>query len=118
MSFSNFLEGAVERVNGAVAAMIIGVDGMTVEEHTTEQLLDIESLSAESSQVIRDVSMAAETLRLGEASEFTIASDLCGIIMRKINREYYVALVIKPGGNFGKGRFVLRTMVPKIVGEF
>jgi hypothetical protein len=38
--------------------------------------------------------------------------------MRKINNEYYLALVIKPEGNYGKGRFVLKTAVPKIEGEF
>jgi len=38
--------------------------------------------------------------------------------MRKINDEYYIAVVIKPEGNFGKGRFVLKTTVPKIESEF
>jgi hypothetical protein len=38
--------------------------------------------------------------------------------MRKINAEYYLALVIKPEGNYGKGRFILRTAIPKLIGEF
>ena len=57
-------------------------------------------------------------LGLGEAGEFSILSDLCGIIMRKINSEYYLALIIRPDGNYGKGRFILRTMVARLEKEF
>jgi len=38
--------------------------------------------------------------------------------MHQINPEYYLALVITPDGNYGKGRFILRTSIPRITGEF
>ncbi len=118
MSFSETLKEAVGRVDGAVAALIIGADGITVEEYAAEKLLDLTDLGAETSQMIKDITLAAETLRLGEAKEFSIISDLCGIIMRKINSDYYFGLVIRPDGNYGKGRFVLKSIVPRIEGEF
>ena len=68
--------------------------------------------------MIRDIHLAADNLSLGEAREFSIISDRCGIIMRKINSEYYLALVIKPEGNYGKGRFILKTAIPKLEAEF
>lgn len=118
MSFSEVLKEAVNRVDGAVSAMIIGIDGMTVEQYTKKKILSLEDLSAESSQMMKDIANASENLGLGEAKEFSIISDLCGIIMRKINAEYYLALIILPEGNYGKGRFVLRSVVPKIENEF
>lgn len=118
MSFSQYLKDTVERVDGAVSAMIIGIDGMPVEEFTREKLINLEDLSAESSQMMKDISNASVNLRMGEAKEFSIVSDLCGIIMRKINEEYYFALIIKPDGNYGKGRFVLRSMIPELLKEF
>lgn len=118
MSFSEILKETVNRVDGAVSAMIIGTDGMPVEEYALEKLLSLDDLSAEASQMIRDIGVASENLGLGEAREFSIISDLCGIIMRKINSEYYLALIIKPDGNYGKGRFVLKSVVPKILEEF
>jgi predicted regulator of Ras-like GTPase activity (Roadblock/LC7/MglB family) len=118
MSFTETLKEAVGRVDGAVSAMIIGLDGITVEEYTTKKLLNLDDLSAESSQMMRDIATAAENLGLGEAKEFSIISDLCGIVMRKINAEYYMALVITPEGNYGKGRFVLRQLIPRIEDEF
>lgn len=118
MSFSEVLKDTVDRVDGAVSAMIIASDGISVEEYAQEKLVDMTGLSAEASAMIRDIGLAAENLGLGEAREFSIISDRCGIIMRKINSDYYLALVIKPDGNYGKGRFILKTAVPRLEGEF
>jgi predicted regulator of Ras-like GTPase activity (Roadblock/LC7/MglB family) len=118
MSFLEILKDTVNQVDGAVAAMIIGTDGISVQEYVSEKLVDLSDLSAEASQMIKDINLAADNLGLGEAKEFSIISDRCGIIMRKINTEYYLALVIKPEGNYGKGRFILRTAIPKLVVEF
>ena len=118
MSFSEVLKETVAKVDGAVSAIIIGTDGIPVQEYLEEKLVDLAGLSAESSAMIKDINLAADNLGLGEAKEFSIISDRCGIIMRKINQDYYLALIIKPDGNYGKGRFVLKTAVPKLVDEF
>jgi predicted regulator of Ras-like GTPase activity (Roadblock/LC7/MglB family) len=118
MSFSEVLKETVEKVDGAVSAMIISTDGISVQEYASEKLVDLTGLSAEASAMIKDISMAADNLGLGEAKEFSIISERCGIIMRKINTNYYLALVIKPEGNYGKGRFILKTAIPKLEEEF
>ncbi|NWF97745.1 MAG: roadblock/LC7 domain-containing protein [Nitrospirae bacterium] len=118
MSFAEVLKETVDKVDGAVSAMIIGSDGITVQEYLTEKLIDLTELSAEASAMIKDINLAALNLGIGEAREFSIISDKCGIIMRKITSDYYLALIIHPDGNYGKGRFVLKTAVPKLAGEF
>jgi predicted regulator of Ras-like GTPase activity (Roadblock/LC7/MglB family) len=118
MNFLEVLKEAVGKVDGAVSAMIIAADGISVQEYTEEKLVDLAGLSAEASSMIKDINLAADNLRLGEAREFSIISDRCGILMRKINPDYYLALVIRPEGNYGKGRFILKTSIPKLEGEF
>lgn len=118
MSFTEVLKDTVHRVDGAVSAMIIASDGIPVQEYVSEKLIDLTGLGAEASAMIRDIGLAADNLGLGEAREFSIISDMCGIIMRRINSEYYFALIIKPEGNYGKARFILKTAIPKIEGEF
>lgn len=118
MSFSEILKDTVEGVDGAFSAMVIGTDGMPVEGYTVQDILNLDEFGAEISQLIMDITVAAENLGLGEAREFSIVSDLCGIIIRRINSEYYLALLITPDGNFGKGRFVLRVAIPRIEEEF
>ena len=118
MNFIEILKDTVDKVDGAVSAMIIASDGIPVQEYASERIIDLTGLGAEASAMIRDIGFAAENLGLGEAREFSIISDMCGIIMRKINNDYYFALIIKPDGNYGKGRFVLKTTIPKIESEF
>jgi predicted regulator of Ras-like GTPase activity (Roadblock/LC7/MglB family) len=118
MSFSETLREAVERVEGAVAAIILASDGIPVEEHVTERLIDFTDLSAEASTLIKDIELASEELHLGEAREFALISERCGIFLRKITEEYYFALVLRPEGNFGKARFILKILIPRIEEEF
>lgn len=118
MSFTEILKETVESVGGAVSAMIIAVDGIPVEVYNIEKLVDADNLGAQASTIIKNVEGAASDLSAGDVREFTFVSDLCGIIMRKINKDYYFALVIKPDGNYGKGRFALKRAVPKIETEF
>ena len=118
MDFLEVLKDTVGRVDGAVSAMIIASDGIPVQEYISEKLIDLTGLGAEASAMIRDIGLAAENLGLGEAREFSIISDTCGIIMRKINSDYYMALVIKPDGNYGKGRYILKAAIPKVEAEF
>ncbi len=118
MNFLEVLKETVGKVDGAVSAMIIASDGISVQEYVQEKLVDLTGLSAEASAMIKDINLAADNLGLGEAKEFSIISDRCGILMRKITPDYYLALVIRPDGNYGKGRFVLKTSIPKLEGEF
>jgi predicted regulator of Ras-like GTPase activity (Roadblock/LC7/MglB family) len=118
MSFQVVLRELVERVDGAVSAMIIGLDGMQVEGYGTEDLLNLDDLGAESSAMIKDINFAAQNLGIGNALEFSITFEKCRVLMRRITPEYYFALVMKPFGNLGKGRFMLKTAIPKIEGEF
>lgn len=118
MSFSAVLKDIVEKVDGALSASIIASDGIPVEEYAVEKFVNLEDLSAEASAMIRDINLAAKNLKLGDAREFSIISERCGIIMRQINPEYYLAMVIRPEGNYGKARFLLKSVVPKIEPEF
>ena len=118
MNFSEVLKDAVESVDGAVSAMIIASDGIPVEEYYSQKLLELSDLGAEASQMIKDVENASRELRIGETREFSIISETCGIILRKIIEGYYFVLVITPEGNYGKGRFILRRAVPMIEKEF
>lgn len=118
MSFIKTLRETVERVDGAVASVIIGSDGITVEGYSSEPSINAEQLGAELSALIREMTMTSDSLGLGIAGEFSVAYEKYFLIVRRITDEYYITLVIKPQGNPGKGRFVLKNAVSKIEKEF
>ena len=39
-------------------------------------------------------------------------------IIRLLGDTYFLALTMTPGGNFGKGRYLMRTAAPKLMAEF
>jgi predicted regulator of Ras-like GTPase activity (Roadblock/LC7/MglB family) len=113
--FAQMLEEAVGRVQGAEAAVLMGFDGILVEMHGKDTDSDIESMSMEFSVLLKDVRKAATLMSAGDANEMTIRTDKLLAVLRVINEEYFVAMMMLPEGNIGKARFVLRTMVPSMV---
>lgn len=118
MSFTEVLKDTVERVDGAVSAMIICSDGIFVEGYAKEDIISPEEFGAESSAILNNISNYMKNLDLGEAKEFSVMSEKYRVIIRRINTEYHLAIVLRTEGNYGKGRFVLRTVIPGIEGEF
>lgn len=114
MSFSTTLKEMVQSVGGAVSAAVIGLDGIPVEDYTVENIVNLDDFVAEASSVISAIKTASGTLNFGEIEEFSISLDKCTLLFRKINIDYYAVLILKPGGNAGKGRFIIRTSVPRL----
>lgn len=118
MSFSETLKDLLDKIKGAELVMICCSDGIPVEHVGGFGTLGPDDLSAESSQIMRDISRAAENLELGVVEETTISTNTCLMALRAITSEYYFAVVMRPGGNIGKARFLLRTTAVKIAYEF
>lgn len=118
MSFSATLKEIVDSVGGAVSAAVIGLDGIPVEDYTIEKMVNLDDFVAEASAVINAIKTASGTLNLGETEEFSISLNKCILLFRRINKDYYIALVLKPGGNTGKGRFVIKTAVSRLEKDF
>lgn len=118
MGFRERLE-EVCAVEGAVAASVMGFDGIAVETvAAADSGLDLESLMVEYAGVLAQVRQAAELLQTGPVSEMSVGTERLTTILRLINRDYFLVLAMRPEGNFGKGRFVLRTAAPRLEAEF
>jgi predicted regulator of Ras-like GTPase activity (Roadblock/LC7/MglB family) len=119
MSFSEVLKGMTGELKGAKGALIVGMDGIIVDEYTAEPAgVDMSSIGAEYGNVLKEIQNASRSLQLGEASEVAVKTDAACLIMRKINEEYFVALLFSPDGNIGKGRFLVRSATRRLVKEF
>lgn len=113
--FKESLQEIVEGTEGAIAGLLMGFDGIAVESWTRgETDLDIQTIGMELSVVLKDIHRAAEQLETGDAREVAIQAERLTTVVRMINPEYFVALALRPEGNFGKGRFLLRLAAPKL----
>jgi len=119
MSFSEVLKGLTGDLKGAKGALIVGMDGIIVDEYSSEQSgVDMSSIGAEYGNVLKEIQKASQSLQFGEANEVAVTTEAVCLIMRKINEEYFVALLLSPDGNIGKGRFLVRSATRRLVAEF
>jgi predicted regulator of Ras-like GTPase activity (Roadblock/LC7/MglB family) len=109
MSFRETLQDIVENVGGGLGAVIMGYDGIPIDEYVQESdALDVELLTAEYAAVLKEIKRTVEVLKSGVLEEVAINTELSTAIFRVINEDFFVVLVMTSDGNFGKGRFLLR----------
>ncbi|HVE87531.1 MAG TPA: hypothetical protein VND93_31955 [Myxococcales bacterium] len=119
MAFLAHLEAVVNQVDGALACSVMGFDGIVVETHQKEEAGDVDLQAAwvEYANMLGQLKGAAEALRTGSITEVTVGSERVVTLMRLVSPEYFLALAMRPEGNYGKGRYVLRVTAPKVKAE-
>jgi len=116
--FKQVLREVVERTEGGIAGLVMGFDGIPVENYVKgDAAFDMETIGMEYSVILTQISKAAGMLEAGAAREVAIQAERMTTIMRMLNEQYFVALAMAPNGNFGKGRFLLRTLTPKLLDD-
>lgn len=124
MSFRDILKSSVEAVDGGLASVVMGFDGISVEEYVVQPTgtdggvpVDVQTLGVEYSSALTEVRRTAEALASGSVQEVAVTTDGALVLLRPVNSEYFVALVLSKDGNFGKGRYVLRRAARAIAQE-
>ena len=118
MSFSEILKEVVTSTEGALGSLIVGLDGIPVEEFAVNRDMDIQAMTVEFSSLLKEIEKGSQSAEIGSTREVTVSADKAMIMLRRLNDEYFFVLIIKPDGNFGKGRFLLRMSVPRLLKEF
>jgi predicted regulator of Ras-like GTPase activity (Roadblock/LC7/MglB family) len=116
--FQESLKRLVKETEGGVAGLLMGFDGIAVDSYSTDGAgVDITTIGMEFSFILTQVRKAAEILEVGGVQEICIKAATLTILIRVVTNEYFVALAIKPEGNLGKGRYLLRIVSPKLSTE-
>lgn len=118
--FKETLQKIVEKTDGALGAVIMGTDGLSVEKffsaEGSEANLDV--AAAEFTSLIRTAARSANDLNLGDVSELIVTSANATFLMRALHKEYFVFLAMRPDGNLGRGRYELRKAELELANEF
>lgn len=118
MPFADILKEMVNGTEGALGALVVGVDGIPVEEFVVTRDLDLQSMTVEYSTLLKEIEKGSQSAQIGSTKEVTVMAEKAMVMLRRLNEEYFMVLILRPDGNFGKGRFLLRMAVPKILKEF
>lgn len=104
--FKDVLLGIRDRVDGALAVSLIGLDGIAVESIKGDGVpLDV--MGAEFGGFVKSIRLSNTELDTGEVLQFSVVTEKYTAFLSAVTSEYYVLLVMNPDGNFGRARFEL-----------
>jgi predicted regulator of Ras-like GTPase activity (Roadblock/LC7/MglB family) len=116
--FRDALQNVVNGVDGGLAGMVMDFEGIPLETYSRgDSEFDIENVGAETSVLVKAIQRATDMLNAGETREVSIKSDRVTTLIRVLNESYFVALTLRPEGNLGKARYMLRVLAPQLVQE-
>jgi predicted regulator of Ras-like GTPase activity (Roadblock/LC7/MglB family) len=119
--FKEALREIVEKTEGGIAGLVMDSEGISLESYAKDDAassgIDITTIGVEYGVVYGSIKRAAQSLEAGGTNEVSIATDKMITLIRSLGPTYFLALAIKPDGNFGKGRYLMRTAAPKLMAE-
>jgi predicted regulator of Ras-like GTPase activity (Roadblock/LC7/MglB family) len=118
--FKEPLEAILERTDGSIGALIMGIDGIAVEKviQPEGQDANLDVAAAEFTSLVRNAQRTGADTGLGHLNEMVVNLEGVSIIMRLLNREYFLLLALKADGNLGRGRFEMRKAQLQLAREF
>jgi predicted regulator of Ras-like GTPase activity (Roadblock/LC7/MglB family) len=116
--FTDLLNSVLDRVDGSVACVLMGFDGIPVESVTAADLaadgFDPKELAVEYSAHIQNLRRTAADTGQGDLEEAHIRTGALQAVARVLDDNYFLLLLLDPDGIAGKGRFVLRVLAPQV----
>jgi predicted regulator of Ras-like GTPase activity (Roadblock/LC7/MglB family) len=107
--FDETLRSIIAKTDGAVGALIMGIDGISVARaDAPDASVDIDGIAAEYTTLLRKSMRNTEDVALGSLRELVVAADRFAFLIKPITPEYFLVLVLKAYGGLGRARFELR----------
>lgn len=95
-----------DRVDGTLAISLIGLDGIAVES-LNENRVPLDVLGAEFGGFIKSIKLSNTELNTGEVQQFSLTTERYLTFLSQVTPEYFILLVMRPDGNYGRARFEL-----------
>ncbi len=116
--FAETLRKVVDNVDGALAAVIMGLDGIPIETYVRQNdRVDVTTVGMEFSFILTQVRKAGDSLQVGGLEEMSVKAQHLMLVCRMLSPQYFIAIAMAPEGNFGKARFLARLASPALVAQ-
>ena len=111
MSFHEVLQTLVSESGGGLAAALMGADGIPIDQVETTAAgdgEDVASLGAEFGRILDEARKAVDSVGGGALRELSLRTARYWILLRSVDDENYLVLVLDADGNAGKARYLMR----------
>jgi predicted regulator of Ras-like GTPase activity (Roadblock/LC7/MglB family) len=104
--FRQALASIRDHVDGTLAVSLIDLDGIPIES-INDHAVPLDILGAEFGGFIKSIKQANTELNTGEVTQFSLVTEKYVTFLSAVTSEYFILLVLKPDGNYGRARFEL-----------
>lgn len=109
MPFRETLKGIVEGVEGGLGVILMGYDGIAIDEYIQNRTgVDLHLMAVEYATLVKELRRTADILDTGGLEEMVVCTGGLQVVMRIIDDDLFIFLALDREGNLGKGRYLLR----------
>jgi predicted regulator of Ras-like GTPase activity (Roadblock/LC7/MglB family) len=107
--FSEMLTSLVDRVDGAIGAAFVDSTGEAVQSHSLEGNTDLVDLMGAYQGIAFQTSRSiVSSLDAGAIDYFYTAYDRASFVIKALDQDYFLMLVLGPDANLGQGIYNVR----------
>jgi len=120
MRFSEILRDIVEQCGGGIGAALMGIDGIPIDQFVTDRVPegplseDIGTAGVEFNRILDEIRKASDGLAGGTLLETVVVLARFSLVFRPVDDESYLVVVVRPDGNLGKARYLIRNSLNAI----
>jgi predicted regulator of Ras-like GTPase activity (Roadblock/LC7/MglB family) len=116
--FAETLKKVVDNVDGGIAAVVMGLDGIAVDTYVrVNDRIDVNTVAMEFSFILSQVRKAGDSLQVGNLDELSVKAQRLLLVCRMLSPQYFIAVAMAPEGNFGKCRYLVRLAQPALAAQ-
>jgi predicted regulator of Ras-like GTPase activity (Roadblock/LC7/MglB family) len=104
--FRQALENVRAHVDGTLAISLIALDGIAIET-ITDDSVPLDVIGAEFGGFIKSVRLSNSDLNTGDVLQFSLFTEKYTTLLSAVTPEYFLLLVMRPDGNYGRARHEL-----------
>jgi predicted regulator of Ras-like GTPase activity (Roadblock/LC7/MglB family) len=122
MSFASILRKIVDDCGGGSAAALMGPDGIPIEQVSAADAGDgasdeVTVLGVEFGRILDDMRKASDSVEGGAVQEVAVRLARGWVLLRAVDPETTLVVTLRPEGNAGKARFLMRRHVLELLDE-
>jgi predicted regulator of Ras-like GTPase activity (Roadblock/LC7/MglB family) len=114
MSFGNHLRQIVDHCGGGIGAALMGNDGIPIEQVLVTAAPDgplsddIGTAGVEFGRILDEIRKASDAIAGGTVLETIVRLQRFTLVFRAVDDESFLVVVLRPDGNLGKARYLIR----------
>ncbi len=125
MSFEAILQSIVDESGGGLGAALMGLDGIAISQvsatgdpDASDPLHgDVTNAGIEFGRILADMNKASDSIGAGNIGEVVISLDRVKLVFYTVEDDLVLVLAIRPDGNLGKARYLIRRSLLEIRSE-